>query len=678
MVISNYYKKLSQLLFLLIIVILVGCQTEKKKEEEYVSRLTGFDIPEVGSELPIKYHAKNGPLSGQNNIHVLVYQFNDYRWETKYIPLQKDDENEWSLDYKLPENCSLIALLFLSPQKDAEPIKDNNDDNGFVYTVKKKGENELVAGANLAWGTFRKPVFTHIAQGYFNEFTISDEALEFWVKKEIEKNMNNLPKFFDTYMDMAKFRTGEKFDTIAPGLIHQFLNQFGDRVTEKNYQNIIRLYRFDLKDTSKSDSLSAVLLNKFPKGMQARFEAYSKALQGSKGDKVRLMKQFLDDFPIEDWSKDKDAAYQKFMYDNVIQSLAVEYFMTDKVKEFLSIIPMADYNVLVDIYHWTVDRCYGLQLKPVAYCYEASDLLIKQMQEKQNDNSYKAAYAQTPWLIESHCTEMLDNKLAKHIELLSATEQNNKITGFYSLISEDYKYTNVKLNEIYCDFLKTSNPEETLKFLEQCAYYNAISDKLLSELKMQYVTKNGSEEGFEVYYQNLKDAKSLNEMKQEIEKSITNLDFEPFQLKGNDGLSVDSKYFGDKIVILDFWANWCGPCKKVFPGMQMLVDQYKEDNNIEFYFVDTQETGDDYKEKANKYIKDKGFTFNVLFDETQEGSEKNIKVFSTFAQLFNSSGIPRKVVLKNGKIRYTSEGYNGSTSKLVDELNMVISILKNE
>ncbi len=675
---SNYYKKLSQLLILLIIAISVGCQTDKKKEEGFVSRLTGFEIPEAGSELPIKYHAKKGPLSGQDDIHVLMYQFNDYRWETVYIPLNKDAEDEWSLNYKLSDNCSFVALLFLSPQQDAEPLKDNNDDSGFVYTVKKKGENELVAGANLAWGTFRKPSFSHIAQGYFNEFEISDEALEFWVKKEIEKNMNNLPKFFGTYMDMAKYRTGEKFDTIGPGLIQQYLDQFGEQVTEKNYQDIIRLYRFALKDTQKSDSLSAVVVNKFPKGMQARFNTYSKALQSSNGSKLGAMKKFLHDFPYEEWSKDKDAAYQKFMYDNVIQYIAVEYFMADKVKEFLSIIPMADYNVLVDIYHWTVDRCYGLRLKPVAYCYEASEVLITLMQEKKNDNSYQSAYAQTPWLIEAHCTEMLDNKLAKHIELLSATEQTDKITGFYNQISEDYKYTNVKLNEIYADYLKASNPNKSLKFLEKCAYYNAISDKLLAELKTQYVNENGSEEGFDAYYQNLKDAKSLDDMKHEIEKSLAHMVYEPFQLNGPDGLSVDSKEFDDKIVILDFWANWCGPCKKVFPGMQILVDQYKEDTNVEFYFVDTQETGTDYKEKAIKYIKDKGFTFNVLFDEPKEGSEKNIKVFSTFSKLFNSSGIPRKVVLKNGEIRYTSEGYNGSASKLVDELNMVISILKNE
>jgi hypothetical protein len=46
--------------------------------------------------------------------------------------------------------------------------------------------------------------------------------------------------------------------------------------------------------------------------------------------------------------------------------------------------------------------------------------------------------------------------------------------------------------------------------------------------------------------------------------------------------------------------------------------------------------------------------------------------------LFHSSAIPRKIIVKNGYIRYTSEGYEGSPSKLADEISYVIEILKTE
>ena len=67
-----------------------------------------------------------------------------------------------------------------------------------------------------------------------------------------------------------------------------------------------------------------------------------------------------------------------------------------------------------------------------------------------------------------------------------------------------------------------------------------------------------------------------------------------------------------------------------------------------------------------------------MFDNYNPKSESTDEVFSRFAKQFQSSGIPRKIVLKNGRMRYTSEGYCGSPSKLADEISYVIEILKNE
>ena len=48
------------------------------------------------------------------------------------------------------------------------------------------------------------------------------------------------------------------------------------------------------------------------------------------------------------------------------------------------------------------------------------------------------------------------------------------------------------------------------------------------------------------------------------------------------------------------------------------------------------------------------------------------------AERFNSSGIPRKVILHKGRLRYTSEGYSGSPSKLADEITYAVKHIKNE
>lgn len=50
--------------------------------------------------------------------------------------------------------------------------------------------------------------------------------------------------------------------------------------------------------------------------------------------------------------------------------------------------------------------------------------------------------------------------------------------------------------------------------------------------------------------------------------------------------SEEWKYLGDKPCIIDFYADWCGPCKMVAPVLEELAGEYKED--IYIYKVDTE------------------------------------------------------------------------------------------
>ena len=85
----------------------------------------------------------------------------------------------------------------------------------------------------------------------------------------------------------------------------------------------------------------------------------------------------------------------------------------------------------------------------------------------------------------------------------------------------------------------------------------------------------------------------------------------------------------------------------------------------------------DYKKKSVDYVKSKGFRFNLLHDAVGPGGEQS-QVFRSLVPLFKSSGIPRKIIVKNGVVRYTSEGYSGSPSQLRDELSTAIEILRAE
>ena len=53
-----------------------------------------------------------------------------------------------------------------------------------------------------------------------------------------------------------------------------------------------------------------------------------------------------------------------------------------------------------------------------------------------------------------------------------------------------------------------------------------------------------------------------------------------FTLKDMDGNDVDLSQFKGKIVLLNFWATWCGPCKIEIPGFVELQDEYRDDGFV--------------------------------------------------------------------------------------------------
>ena len=85
-----------------------------------------------------------------------------------------------------------------------------------------------------------------------------------------------------------------------------------------------------------------------------------------------------------------------------------------------------------------------------------------------------------------------------------------------------------------------------------------------------------------------------------------------FKLKDVDGKEVALSSFKGKVVLLNFWATWCGPCKAEIPGFVELQDKYRDKLTIIGYSVD------DTAELAKKYAAEYKMNYPILLGEGRE------------------------------------------------------------
>jgi peroxiredoxin len=74
-------------------------------------------------------------------------------------------------------------------------------------------------------------------------------------------------------------------------------------------------------------------------------------------------------------------------------------------------------------------------------------------------------------------------------------------------------------------------------------------------------------------------------------------------------ISLNS-YLGQKVVLMGFWATWCGPCRMAMPGLQDLQDKFK-DRGLEILSVNQGETA----EQVSNFIQCKKYIFHVVLDQ---------------------------------------------------------------
>ena len=119
-----------------------------------------------------------------------------------------------------------------------------------------------------------------------------------------------------------------------------------------------------------------------------------------------------------------------------------------------------------------------------------------------------------------------------------------------------------------------------------------------------------------------------------------------FTLRGADGRNVRLDELRGQVVLVNFWATWCGPCREEMPRLDTLYQKYRKSG-----FVLLGVNIDDDPHTALATAAKLGVSFPVLLDTDKKVSK-----------LYDLNTMPSTVVIdRDGKMRFLHRGYRAGT-----------------
>ncbi len=125
-----------------------------------------------------------------------------------------------------------------------------------------------------------------------------------------------------------------------------------------------------------------------------------------------------------------------------------------------------------------------------------------------------------------------------------------------------------------------------------------------------------------------------------------------FTLPLADGRNVRLADHRGEVVLINFWASWCGPCRVELPKLEALYTQYR-DLGVTFLAVNV----DQERSAADRLLKDMKLAMPVLYDSDNK-----------LAGIYGVDAMPSTVLVdRDGKLRHLHRGYKPGYEQRYEE-----------
>ena len=115
-----------------------------------------------------------------------------------------------------------------------------------------------------------------------------------------------------------------------------------------------------------------------------------------------------------------------------------------------------------------------------------------------------------------------------------------------------------------------------------------------------------------------------------------------FTLKSRDGKNVRLSELQGQVVMINFWASWCGPCRQEMPHLENIHQEYAD-----YGFTLLGINVDEKQEQAEKLLAQIPVSFPILFDPS-----------SSVSKQYNVDAMPTTILIdRDGNLRHLHRAY---------------------